>query len=498
MTEPNAAYKALEAAFGRAIRIEEAAGWLHWDQSVTMPPGGAEARGEQAAALAETAHAIVAAPAQGERLAAADAGDDPWAQANLREMRRRHAAATAIPADLVGALARAQSKAETAWRGAREASDFQAALPSFAPLVALSREEASALGGALALGPYDALLDQYDPGRRAADIQPVFDRLKVFLADAIPAIVDRQADWPADAPIRAPASAQREAGVALLRAIGFDFHHGRLDDSLHPFSTGTPEDSRITARWDENDALSGMMAVLHEAGHAAYTRGQPLAWRGQPAGDAAGMTAHESQSLTYEMQAGRTHGMSAFLASLLREIAPRSRVTVDSVERSLLRVAPGYIRVEADEATYPLHVIMRFEMEQGLIAGDLAPADLREAWNAHVEDDLGLPAPDDRDGCLQDIHWFDGAFGYFPTYTLGALAAAQLYRTAAADLGRDALEAAFQQGDYSSLTGWMRDRIHAKGCLYPSSDALLAAATGSALSADAFEAHIRERYLGRS
>ncbi len=495
MTDANAAYAQLETRFARAIRVDEASGWLHWDQSVTMPNGGAEARGEQTAALAEVAHEIVSAPLTGDLLAAANAGADPWRQANLREMRRRHIAATAVPGDLVGRLARARAAAESAWRAARPASDFARALPAFAELTALTRTEAQALGETLGLSPYDALLDRYDPGRRADDITLIFDRLRLFLADAIPAIVQRQADWGVTPAVRAPASAQREAGQVLLRAIGFDFNHGRLDDSLHPFSTGTAEDARITARWDEGDALSGMMAVLHEAGHAAYTRGQPLKWRGQPVGDDAGMTAHESQSLTFEMQAGRSAEMAGFLAGLLGEAAGET-VEGEAVHRALLGVRPGYIRVDADEATYPVHVILRFELEQALISGDLDPADLPGAWNERVEGYLGLPRPDDREGCLQDIHWFDGAFGYFPTYTLGALAAAQLYRAARAAIGERPLARALAKGDYGPLVRWMGEHVHANGRLHPSSNALLEAATGAPLTPDAFEAHIRQRYLG--
>ncbi len=495
MTEPNDAYKSLEKRFARAIRVNEAAGWLHWDQSVTMPSGGAEARGEQAAALAEVIHEIIAAPETADLLSAADAGGDAWRSANLREMARRHISATAIPADLVGALARARAASEAAWRDARADNAFHYVLPAFERLVGLAREEAAALGDAFRLNSYDALLEQYDPGRRSADVAPIFDRLRDFLADTVPEIVDRQASWPDDPAVRAPAAVQRKAADALLRSIGFDFEHGRLDDSLHPFSTGTPEDARITARWDEGDALSGLMAVLHEAGHAAYARGQPAAWRGHMVGEDAGMTAHESQSLVYEMQAGRTHEMAGFLAGLLRQ-ASGGRAPGDAVvARALLRVEPGYIRVEADEATYPLHVVMRFELEQAMIAGDLAPRDLPDAWNAHVEDGLGLPAPDDRNGCLQDIHWYDGAFGYFPTYTLGALAAAQLFQAAEQEIGPDAMAGALARGDYAPLTAWMARAIHEQGRFHESSDALLRAATGSPVSTDAFEAHIRRRYL---
>ena len=488
MAEAETAYAALEKRFARIARIDEASGWLHWDQSVTMPPGGAEARGEQSAALAEVSHEILASAETGDLLAKADAGGDPWREANLREMRRRYVAATALSSDLVGKLARAASASETAWRSAREASDFSAALPTFAALVELVKEQAAALGSALKLSPYDALLAQYDPGRRAAEIRPTFERLKLFLGDAIPEIVARQAHWPADESVRMPAAKQRAAGLALLKSIGFNFHHGRLDDSIHPFSTGTAEDARITARWDEADALSGLMAVLHEAGHAAYTRAQPKNWRGQPVGDDAGMTVHESQSLAFEMQAGRTPAMAGFIANLLDADG-------DAVHRTLVRVEPGYIRVEADEATYPLHVILRFELEQALVAGDLEPADLKDAWNAEVTRNLALPAPGDREGCLQDIHWFDGAFGYFPTYTLGALAAAQLFETVEEKVGAETLTAALARGDYEPLVDWMGRLVHAHGRRYPSSNALMEAATGAPVGVEAFERHIRRRYL---
>lgn len=488
------AYDALAARFARAGRVDEAAGWLHWDQSVIMPQGGAGARGEQLAALAEVSHEIIAADATGELLAKAEAdsnlASDPWRAANVREMQRLYLMTTAIPADLVGALSRAKSVSETAWRAARPASDFSVVLPAFTDLVKLVREEAAALGEALNLSPYNALLEQYDPGRRVADIEPVFTDLRSFLSETIPEIVERQKAWGVVPAVTAPVDAQRTAAHALLKAIGFNFDHGRLDDSLHPFSTGTPEDSRITARWDPDDALSGLMAVLHEAGHAAYTRAQPKAWRGQPVGDDGGMTLHESQSLSYEMQAGRTHAMAGFLARLL---GPET--SGETVSRALLKVDPGYIRVDADEATYPLHVILRFETEQALIAGDLAPADLPAAWNQRIVESLGLAPPDDRNGCLQDIHWYDGAFGYFPTYTLGAMAAAQLFQAAQAAIGADDLNAALAEGRYAPLTEWMGANVHSQGKLHASSNGLLQAATGAPLSSDPFKAHIKARYL---
>ena len=487
------ALQELEKRFARAIRIDEAASWLHWDQSVTMPKGGILDRSEQLAVLAEASHAIISNPEIGDLLATASVRDDVWYQANFREMQRMHTAATAVSPELVTALAHAKAKSETAWRLARNENDFNVVLPAFEPLVNLVREEAAALGDAKALSPYDALLDQYDPGRKANEIETIFDRLSQFLAEIIPEIIEKQGKWPSEPAIRADVTDQRKMGIRLLKTIGFDFEHGRMDESIHPFSTGTIEDARITARWDKDDALSGLMAVLHEAGHAAYTRGQPKVWRNQPVGAAAGMTMHESQSLTFEMQAGRSREMSSFLSGILNEAGYRT--SADYVRRALQFVQPSYVRVEADEVTYPIHIILRFELEQGLISGDLQPKDLKTAWNDHLETHLGLPGPDDLEGCLQDIHWFDGAFGYFPTYTLGALTAAQLFQTAEKEIGKEKLATELGNGDYGSLQDFMAREIHSQGCLHASSNDLIAAVTGRPLSTDAFETHIKHRYL---
>jgi len=242
------ALQELEKRFARAIRIDEAASWLHWDQSVTMPKGGILDRSEQLAVLAEASHAIISNPEIGDLLATASVKDDVWYQANFREMQRMHTAATAVSPELVTALAHAKAKSETAWRLARNENDFNVVLPAFEPLVNLVREEAAALGDAKALSPYDALLDQYDPGRKANEIETIFDRLSQFLAEIIPEIIEKQGKWPSEPAIRADVTDQRKMGIRLLKTIGFDFEHGRMDESLHPFSTGTIEDARITAR----------------------------------------------------------------------------------------------------------------------------------------------------------------------------------------------------------------------------------------------------------
>jgi carboxypeptidase Taq len=280
-----------------------------------------------------------------------------------------------------------------------------------------------------------------------------------------------------------------------MAAVGFDFTHGRLDTSLHPFCGGVPDEVRITTRYDEADFAKALMGVLHETGHALYERGLPGDWRAQPVGAARGMAVHESQSLLIEMQACRSAEFAAYLAPLAREaFAGKGPAwTADNLLRLNNRVSPGFIRVDADEVTYPAHIILRYRLEKNIIAGDLPLADLPGAWNEGMQALLGITPPDDRHGCLQDIHWFDGAWGYFPTYTLGAIAAAQLFAAATAAIPE--IPAAIGRGDFAPLIGWLRQNVHAWGSFH-STDALLEQATGRPLDPKAFEAHLTARYLG--
>jgi carboxypeptidase Taq len=280
-----------------------------------------------------------------------------------------------------------------------------------------------------------------------------------------------------------------------MQAVGFDFNHGRLDTSLHPFCGGVPDDVRITTRYDEDDFMTALMGVLHETGHALYERGLPSDWRLQPVGEARGMALHESQSLLIEMQACRGAEFIGFMAPLAREAfgGEGPAWEVDNLVRVYNRVEPGFIRVDADEVTYPAHVILRYRLEKRLIAGEMELDDLPAAWNAGMEELLGVVPPDDRLGCLQDIHWYDGAWGYFPTYTLGAIAAAQLF-AAAKDAVPD-ISGAIAKGDFTPLMGWLGENVHALGSSR-SGDELLERATGRPLDPAVFKAHLSARYLG--
>jgi carboxypeptidase Taq len=496
--DPVAAYRRLEERFRRMAVLEEIGAVLHWDGATMMPPGGAGPRGDHLAEIRLLAHQALTDPDIAGLLDEAEAAAgalDPWQAANLRQMRRDHTMATALPPDLVGAMSRAASACEHAWRDARAASDFAAVAPKLEAVIRLTAESAAALGGALNLAPYDALLEQYAPGMRIATVDRLFADLTVFLRDLLPQVLARQAAEgpPPKAPGPVPQERQRRLVERLAAATGFDPDRGRIDTSAHPFSTGYPGDHRITVAYHESAPMSAVMATLHECGHAAYEAGLPEAWARQPVGRALGMVLHESQSLSVEMQASRSDAFLTWLADTARaELGEDPAYAPGNFIRFQQWVAPDFIRVEADEVTYPAHVILRTRLERPLLSGDLPVSDLPGAWNAGMEDLLGIEVPDDRRGCLQDIHWYDGAFGYFPTYTLGAMLAAQLAEAARAALPD--LDAALGRGEFSGLMGWQADAIHAKGSLMDA-DGLIRAATGRSLDAEAFQRHLRRRYL---
>ena len=497
MTSPNSPYRELERRFERLHHLGGARAVLGWDNQTMMPEGGAAARAEQTALLGVLAHEMITHPALGELMDRAGSEPlEPWQEANLREMRRQWRHATAIGADLVEALSKAVSASEQCWRTARPANDFAALRPYLARVLALVREVAAAKAAAFGCSPYDALLDEYEPDGSAGRIDAIFADLEGFLPGFLGRVMERQAArGAATVPTGPfPIARQRDLGVRLMRTLGFDFHHGRLDVSNHPFCGGVPDDVRITTRYDEADFTSSLMGVLHETGHALYERGLPAAWRAQPVGQARGMSVHESQSLLIEMQACRSREFLTFAAALMREAfaADGPAWGHENLYRHYTRVAPGHIRVEADEVTYPAHVILRYRLERAMIAGDLALDDLPGAWADASRRLLGIVPPDDRLGCLQDIHWPDGAWGYFPTYTLGAMTAAQLF--AAARTADPDIMPAIARGDFAPLFLWLRTHVHGQGS-FLSTDALLTNATGRPLDAGAFKTHLETRYL---
>jgi len=495
MTEP---YKKLEAHFRNIGLLGDVSAIVHWDMAAMMPAGGAESRSEQMAYLSTLSHEMITAPDVTDWLAGAEDQADALSageRANIREMKRRHRHATALDSDLVAALSKSGSACEQVWRQARPDGDFAAVVPTLKEVLNLTRQAAARKGEVLGCSPYDALLDQYEPDGRAADIDALFAPLEAFLPDFLAQVVEAQKGWEAAAP-QGPFSLEKQKalGQIFMTALGFDFDHGRLDVSLHPFCGGTPEDVRLTTRYDEADFTSALMGVLHETGHALYEQGLPKAWRYQPVGQARGMSVHESQSLLVEMQLCRSDAFLAYALPVMRDVfgAPSNGAWSDAaMTRLYRRVQPDFIRVDADEVTYPAHVILRYRLERALIAGEMEVEDIPAAWNEHMQKLLGVTPPSDREGCLQDIHWYDGAWGYFPTYTMGAMTAAQVFQAA-----RDALpdlDEAIRQGQFAPLFAWLRTHIHSQGSKLSTPD-LLRSVSGKSLSADSFIAHLKTRY----
>ncbi|WP_029002506.1 carboxypeptidase M32 [Azorhizobium doebereinerae] len=492
------AYSALSAHFGRAAALSNALGILQWDSDTMMPKGAVGTRSDSMALLRVLAHEMVTDPRIGDWIsdAEADTGLDTWAKANIREIRRVWTVETAVPADLVEASSKAISICEMTWRQARADADFKALLPTLAEVLKLQREIGRAKGEKLGLSAYDALLNDYEPGGSSQRIDALFADLADFLPGFTEEALAVQARRPVDAPLEGPFAieAQRALGVKLMGVLGYDFERGRLDVSTHPFCGGADNDVRITTRYNESDFAQALMGVMHETGHALYEQGRPQNLLGQPVSQARSMSVHESQSLLMEMQACRSREFLHFAAPLMRAAFGGSGPAwdADAMWRRYTRVARGFIRVDADEVTYPAHIILRYRLEKALIGDEMPLSELPAAWNAQMKDLLGVVPPDDRLGCLQDVHWPSGGWGYFPTYTLGAMTAAQLF-DAAKRTDTDILPG-IARGDFTPLVRWLRANIHSQGSLYQTDD-LLTHATGRPLDAAVFKAHLRHRYI---
>jgi carboxypeptidase Taq len=493
------AYRELERRFERLMTLQSVEYMLHWDTAAVMPEAASESRAGQLALVRVLQHEMLSADAVPGLLdeAEGEAGAlDPWDAANLREMRRMWIHAASVPVDLVDALSRACSACHALWRGARPNSDFDGIRPALEEVLARTREVAQARGERLGCSAYDALLDQHEPGMRCAHIDPLFDELAAFLPGFREKVIAYQGTIAAPLPLKGPfaVDAQRELGLSLMKVVGFDFAHGRLDVSLHPFCGGTPDDVRITTRYREDDFAESLMGVLHETGHAMYQRGLPKKWRVQPVGQPRGMAVHESQSLLLEMQACRSKPFLEFAAPLIRKAfgGDGDAWQADNLYRRYTHVKPGFIRVSADEVCYPSHVILRYRLEKAMVAGELEVSDLPQAWREGMLDLLGLDPPDHANGCLQDVHWFDGAFGYFPSYTLGAMTAAQLFRTAVGEDGD--IVAGIAKGDFAPLFSWLRSKIHELGSRHTTPE-LVERATGRSLDIEQYKLHLSERYL---
>ncbi|NVO06033.1 MAG: carboxypeptidase M32 [Rhodoferax sp.] len=490
------AYSALSATFTRLYRLGHLGAIAGWDQAAMMPSKGNVARGAALAELQLLMHQILTDTALTGPLQAAEAEPLQAAErANLREMRRDWELANLLPGRLVEAQSLAGSRCEHAWRAQRQANDWAGFLDNFAPVVALAREEAQLLSQAQGVAPYDALMGKYEPGAKSVEIERLFGAVKTWLPALVQQVRAKQAGeavLPASGPF--PIEKQRALGLEVMGLLGFDFEGGRLDISTHPFCGGVAEDVRITTRYSEGDFVRSLMGIIHETGHARYEQNLPRDWLHLPLGRARSMGIHESQSLSFEMQLARSAAFVQAIAPLLQKhLGAQEAFAPDNLVRLLTRVQPGRIRVDADELTYPAHIILRFEIERALVDGSIEAADIPALWDEKMQAYLGLDTRGDyRDGCLQDIHWPSGSFGYFPSYTLGAMYAAQYFATLRRQ--QPELDARIAATDLAPVMDWLRDHIWSQASLWDT-DTLVQRATGEALNPAYFRAHLEQRYL---
>ncbi len=468
-----------------------------WDQAANMPPRGNEARAAAMAEMAALLHRMSTAPELPAQLGRA--AQEPLSdlqRANLREMRRQWQAANALPASLVERQQLASARCEHAWRTQRPANDWAGFLENFRPLLALAREEAALLAAQTGLSRYDALMDRFEPGMTSAQVDRVFGEVRRWLPGLIGQVIERQAGRPLLEPVGPfPQPQQRALCEQVMRLLGFDFEAGRLDVSTHPFCGGVPEDVRMTTRFREDDFLGSLMGTVHETGHGRYEQNLPRDVLGQPVAHARSMALHESQSLSFEMQLGSHPGFVARLAPLLTQaFGAQAAFEPGNLQRLLTRVKPGCIRVDADEVTYPAHVILRYEIERPLIEGEIEPEDIPALWDAKMMELLGIDTRGNfKDGPLQDVHWPSGLFGYFPCYSLGAMYAAQWF--AAMRRAMPDLDARIAAGDLAAVFDWLREHIWLQASRW-TTDELARRASGEVLNPAHFKAHLEARYLG--
>ncbi len=493
--EAPAAYETLLEQSKRVINLGAAAGILSWDQQVMMPAGGTPARSQQLSTLSGLRHEILTSDEVADALdELADADLTEEQQAVVREMRRHYERAARVPQDLVEEISEKTSEALPAWEEAKENDDFETFAPHLEDLIDLKRQYAEHIDPDA--DPYEVLFADYEPYLELDTAREVLDRLREVLVPLIDDI--RASDTELATPFADGAyseDAQEALSRDILTTLGYDWDHGRLDTSSHPFSSGNQFDSRVTTRFKEDDPLDALTATIHEFGHSFYTLGLPRDQYGTPLGQSRDLTVHESQSRLWENHVGRTEPFWELIADDVRDAFDgMDDVTAHDLYEGANQVYDeNFIRVEADELTYHLHIIIRFEIEQQLIAGDLAVEDVPEVWNDKYEEYLGIRPETDTLGCLQDIHWSHGSFGYFPTYSLGSVLAAQFAHHAEQDVGD--FEDMVGEGDFDLLQDWLRENVHQHGARYTTPD-LVEEATCEAYTADYFVDYVTEKYSG--
>jgi carboxypeptidase Taq len=497
MTTATPSYDELTTTWTRLYRLGHLQAMASWDQAANMPPKGNEARAAAMGEMAGLLHRMrtdAALPGQLQR-----AEQEPLSEpqrANLREIKRQWASSNALPESLVQRQQMATSRCEHAWRTQRPANDWQGFVENFKPVLELAREEAALLSAQTGLRKYDAMMDRFEPGMTCAQVDQVFGDVRRWLPGLIQQVTAKQAKETLDTPVGPFAlDAQRELCAQVMRLLDFDFEAGRLDVSTHPFCGGVPEDVRMTTRFREDDFLGSLMGTVHETGHGRYEQNLPRDTAGQPGAEARSMALHESQSLSFEMQLGSHPGFVNQLAPLVAKAFGQQPAFVpQNMHRLLTRVKPGFIRVDADEVTYPAHIILRYEIERPLIEGEIEIEDVPALWDAKMMELLGVDTRGNfKDGAMQDVHWPAALFGYFPCYSLGAMYAAQWFATMRRQMPD--LDAQIGAGNLQPVFGWLRDNIWVQASRW-TTDELALRASGEVLNPAHFKAHLEQRYLG--
>jgi carboxypeptidase Taq len=486
-------------------RINSASSVLSWDQETYMPAGGGAARAEQIAVLQGLAHQKLVSPEIEQLLSqwidpatgqAAEQPGDLWDEPSrslLREVWRDFSRAKKLPSDFVMTLSRECSLAQQVWAEAKTQNTFAKFLPNLRTVLSLKRQEAQYLG--YTDSPYNALLDVYEPGSTIAALQPIFAQLKARLVPLLRRITESHVRID-DSILRHSydQTRQLEFGRLVLTAMGYDFERGRLDLSAHPFTTSFhPTDVRVTTRVYERELQSCLFSCIHEGGHGLYDQGLDQRYFGTPLGDSVSLGIHESQSRLWENCVGRSRSFWRFFYPILQQTFHNQLQSVDAKQfyAAINCVKPSFIRVEADELTYNLHIMLRFEIEQDLIEGKVQPEDLPALWNQKMEEYLGITPTSDAEGVLQDVHWSFGAFGYFPTYTLGNLYSVQFFEQAKLEIPR--LEESIASGQLLELRRWLEQKIHRWGRMF-TPDHLARRVTGTTISPDPFLSYVEKKY----
>tara|TARA_B100000029_G_scaffold56099_1_gene50807 strand:- start:4771 stop:6261 length:1491 start_codon:yes stop_codon:yes gene_type:complete len=490
-------YKKLEDKYKEISLLYETMGILHWDKSTVMPEKSINGRTDQLTNLYVLSHKMLKNKDFFNCFKKLEKKNklNIWEKRNVKLIKREYILNNSLDKKLLEKISKATSKCEMQWRVSKENNDFNSIIPYLEKVVSLRRAEAKIKSKVLKCSLYDALLNDHESDLNSDKIDNVFDELILFLPDFLKEVLifqkKRKINYINE---NINSKIQEKLGRLLMKKIGFDFSLGRLDVSMHPFCGGAYNDARITTRYNSKNFIESLMGVLHETGHALYNLGLPEKWKYQPVGDALGTVVHESQSLFMEMQICRSFEFLKFASPIIRKIFKKKSKAweADNLYRIYTNVRPSFIRVDADEVTYPLHVIIRYKIEKKLIEGDLKVKEIPKVWNMYMKKFLGIIPKKHKDGCLQDIHWFDGTFGYFPTYTLGAIYAAQLFNKAKNQM--PTLNKQISKGNFSNLIKWLRKNVHQNGSLYNSED-LIKKITGEELNIEYFKKHLVKRYL---